>query len=175
MSFGLPSAALRRGNDNGADRPYIPEGPGSASGLTAAARHRMIIDEEGHVGVARQHGEGDWARTLDAITQCAERLPVTRKQDLEPGDCVIVSTRNSVYRLQALGGNLFHASGGWFEKNPVQRTVTINGCTFGGPAICTDIVAANGLFLEFGNNVTTTRIQDVRVLRLGREPAPVLH
>ena len=56
------------------------------------------------------------ARTLGAITHCVEQLPVTRKQDLVPGDCVIVSTKNSVYRLQALGGNLFHASGGWFDR-----------------------------------------------------------
>ena len=28
-----------------------------------------------------------------------------------------------------------------------------------------DVVAAPGLFLEFGNNVSTTRIKDVRVVR----------
>ena len=106
------------------------------------------------------------AHTLNDLGQFVERLPATRKQDLEPGDCVIVSTKNSVYRLQSLGGNLFHASGGWFEQNSAPRTVTVNGCTFGGLAIGTDIVAAIGLFLEFGNNVSTTRIRDVRVLRL---------
>ena len=166
---------MRRGNDNGAARPFIPGRPGPSSGLTAAPPTRMIMGEEGRMGVPREQTQDGWARTLDAITQCAERLPVTRKQDLEPGDCVIVSTRNSVYHLQALGGNLFHASGGWFDRNPVPRAVTINGCTFGGPAICTDIVAANGLFLEFGNNVTTTRIREVRVLRLNRTPDHALN
>ncbi|NIM63309.1 MAG: hypothetical protein GTO30_17205, partial [Acidobacteria bacterium] len=78
------------------------------------------------------------ARTLTDIGQYVEHLPATRKQDLEPGDCVIVSTKNSVYRLQALGGDLFYASGGWFDKNPAPRTVTVNGCTFGGQAIGTD-------------------------------------
>jgi len=43
--------------------------------------------------------------------------------------------------------------------------VTINGCTFGGSVIRHDVVAARGLFLEFGNKVSTTRIQDVRVVR----------
>jgi hypothetical protein len=105
-------------------------------------------------------------RTLDAIAHCVEQLPITRRQDLEPGDCVIVSTRNSVYRLQSLGGDRFHASGGWFDKTASNGPVTVNGCTFGGSAICPDIVAANGLFLEFGNSVSTTRIQSVRVLRL---------
>jgi hypothetical protein len=113
-----------------------------------------------------QQKSGVMARTLADIGQFAEHLPATRKQDLEPGDCVIVSTKNSVYRLQALGGDLFHASGGWFDQNGVSPTVTVNGCTFGGQAIGTDIVAAIGLFLEFGNNVSTTRIKDVRVLRL---------
>jgi hypothetical protein len=112
-----------------------------------------------------QQKTGVRARTLMAIAQCAKQLPVTRKRDLEPGDCVIVSTRNSVYYLQALGGDLFRASGGWFDRASSPRTVTVNGCTFGGSVICTDIVAAHGLFLEFGNRVSTTRIQDVRVLR----------
>ncbi len=115
------------------------------------------------------------ARTLNAITHCVERLPVTRKQDLEPGDCVIVSTKNSVYRLLALGGNLFHASGGWFDRTSSRGTVTVNGCTLGGSAICTDIVAANGLFLEFGNRVSTTRIQSVRVLRLSESGDSILN
>jgi hypothetical protein len=115
------------------------------------------------------------ARTLHAIAQCAERLPVTRKQDLAPGDCVIVYTKNSVYRLQALGGDLFHASGGWFDRTSSPTTITVKGCTFGGSAISTEIVAAIGLFLEFGNNVSTTRIQDVRVLRLCPSRVPVLN
>lgn len=115
--------------------------------------------------VTGQVKSGVRARTLTAIARFAKRLSVTRKGDLEPGDCVIVSTRNSVYYLQALGGDLFRASGGWFDKTSSPRTVTVNGCTFGGSVICTDIVAAHGLFLEFGNRVSTTRIQDVRVLR----------
>ena len=115
------------------------------------------------------------ARTLNVMARCVERLPLTRKRDLAPGDCVIVSTKNSVYRLQSLGGNLFHATGGWFDLNASPCTVTVTGCTFGGSAICTEIVAAIGLFLEFGNKVSTTRIQDVRVLRLAGEPNRLLN
>ena len=112
-----------------------------------------------------------WARTLTAMAAHSEHVPATRKGDLDPGDRVIVSTRNSVYCLQALGGDLFEVSGGWFERNPDARLTTVNGCTFGGVAICTDIVAARGLFLEFGNNVSTTRIQRVLVVR-GNEQNP---
>ncbi len=130
--------------------------------LTPDEHQRIVIP----MPAFDHHKSGVLARTLNDIGTFAEHLPATRKQDLEPGDCVIVSTKNSVYRLQALGGDLFHASGGWFEQNSAPRTVTVNGCTFGGLAIGTDIVAAIGLFLEFGNNVSTTRIQDVRVVRL---------
>ena len=115
------------------------------------------------------------ARTLNVMARYVERLPLTRKRDLSPGDCVIVSTKNSVYRLHALGGSLFHASGGWFDLNAAPSTVTVTGCTFGGSAICTEIVAANGLFLEFGNQVSTTRIRDVRVLRQSSNPDRVIN
>jgi hypothetical protein len=108
---------------------------------------------------------GQWTRTLDAIMEHAERLPVTRKSDLGPGDRVIVSTRNSTYCLHALGDGTFCVSGGWFERHSCSKLVTVNGCTYGGRAIRTDIVAAPGLFLEFGNNVSTTRIQRVQVVR----------
>ena len=104
-------------------------------------------------------------RTLAGIADCAEGAAVTRKQDLRLGDRVVVTTKNSVYCLDALGGDLFHVSGGWFERSAAPRLVTVNGCTFGGTAICTDIVAAPGLFLEFGNLVSTTRIREVRVVR----------
>jgi hypothetical protein len=57
-------------------------------------------------------------------------------------------------------------SGGWFDRRGVSpRTVEINGCTWGGTAIKQDIVAGRGLFLEFGNQVVTTRIEDFRIIR----------
>jgi hypothetical protein len=108
---------------------------------------------------------GAWARSLTSIARATDRWAVTRKADLETGDRVLVSTKNSDYCLESLGGDMFHVTGGWFEKRPESRFVTVNGCTFGGSAIWTDIVAAPGLFLEFGNNVSTTRIRRVRVVR----------
>lgn len=104
-------------------------------------------------------------RTVDGVARCAEQLPVTRLKDVEPGDCIIVSTKNSVYRLYSLGGSTFHVNGGWFDRNPGPSAVRLNGCTFGGMAICPDIVAGEGLFLEFGNNVSTTRIRAVNIER----------
>jgi hypothetical protein len=61
---------------------------------------------------------------------------------------------------------LYSVSGGWFDREGVSpQKMTINGCTWGGSAINLDLVAAPGLFLEFGNQVLTTRIQHVRVIR----------
>jgi len=106
------------------------------------------------------------ARTLAAITRSFTGLgPAVWKREVEPGDYVIVTTRNSVYYLLALGGGLFDVSGGWFRSATLREPVTVTGCTFGGRAICTELVAARGLFLEFGNRVSTTRIRDVRVIR----------
>jgi hypothetical protein len=105
-------------------------------------------------------------RTLGAIVEQTRGDEVVRKGELSAGDRVIVSTRNSIYSLWALGGDSFAVSGGWFDKTDEAPTVvTINGCTYGGSVIRHDVVAARGLFLEFGNNVSTTRIQSVRVLR----------
>ena len=104
-----------------------------------------------------------WARTLDAITKHARLDQVIQKSDIHWGDRVIVKTRNSTYCLLALGDDTFAVSGGWFEKN-ASGAVGVNGCTYGGRAILHDVVAGCGLFLEFGNNVLTTRIRDVRVV-----------
>jgi len=107
-----------------------------------------------------------YARTLGAIVEQARWSGVLRKCDVGCGDQVIVRTRNSIYSLWAMGDGTFAVTGGWFDK---QRTspamVGINGCTYGGSVIRHDVVAGAGLFLEFGNNVSTTRIKDVRVVR----------
>ncbi len=103
---------------------------------------------------------------LDNLLAPAACPGAVTKAELGLGDRVLVTTRNSTYILQSLGQDLFAASGGWFQQHaegPVQ--VAVNGCTWGGTAIKNDLVAAPGLFLEFGNRVKTTRIQEVRVFR----------
>ncbi len=111
---------------------------------------------------------------LDSLIRRAERLPCVRKSDLRCGDGVIVRTRNSWYSIIYLGDGRYRVSGGWFDRMGVSpATTTVNGCTWGGFAIRTDLVASPGLFLEFGNNVLTTRIQQVRVIR--PDPSPQIH
>jgi len=121
------------------------------------------------------HDRSRFARTLTAIVEHARWANAIRKQDLRFGDRVIVRTRNSVYELWAQGGDAFTVTGGWFDKNhdgPV--TVSVNGCTYGGSMIRHDVVAAAGLFLEFGNSVSTTRIRDVELIRWDGEQAEEL-
>ena len=112
--------------------------------------------------------------TLEARAMDADRLDAVRKNELVRGDSVLVQTKNSVYAILALGDGHYSVSGGWFDRNGGSgQVVTINGCTWGGSAIKQDIVAARGLFLEFGNRVVTTRIRDILVIRAGGDkPIP---
>ena len=105
-------------------------------------------------------------RTLGAISQHVDQFDGVSKQELQFGDCVTVRTRNSTYSIRVLGNDLYSVSGGWFDlKGLSPFKTTINGCTWGGRAIKVDVVAACGLFLEFGNQLMTTRIQKVDVIR----------
>ena len=106
------------------------------------------------------------AHTLDALTENASTLEPVRKNELHSGDWVLVRTKNSLYSICCLGSDQYVISGGWFDREGVSPArVSINGCTWGGTAIKADVIAARGLFLEFGNQVVTTRIQNVRVIR----------
>jgi hypothetical protein len=105
-------------------------------------------------------------QTLGSVVEHARWLGSVEKSDLYWGDRVLVATKNSLYSIVVLGENRYLVSGGWFDRRHLSpATVTINGCTWGGSVIKHDIVAAPGLFLEFGNKVMTTRIKRVRVIR----------
>ena len=111
-------------------------------------------------------------RALDALAAEADRLPAVLRADLRSGDFLVVTTRNSVYSLCLLEDGTYSVAGGWFDRHgDSPQRVGIAGCTFGGRAIKSDVVAAPGLFLEFENRVTTTRIREARVLR-GDESRP---
>lgn len=87
------------------------------------------------------------------------------KADLGFGDLVLVTTANSTYSIYVLDDGFYSVSGGWFDRrhlSPMKTTIT--GCTWGGSAIKSDIVAACGLHLEFGNRVVTSRIKKVHVV-----------
>ncbi len=111
-------------------------------------------------------------RTLDAIIAQADWGGSVRRSDLRRGDWLVITTKNSVYWICVLGEGLYSVSGGWFDRQGLSplRT-TINGCTWGGSAIRDDIVAAPGLCVEFGNQVMTTRIRQIRLIRGSEQQA----
>ena len=111
------------------------------------------------------------ARTLSAIVDHSQQIEPVRKTDLQDGDWIVVTTRNSTYSICVVGPELYTVSGGWFDRqSSAPFTVAVNGCTWGGSAIKSDILAAPGLFLEFSNRVRTTRIQQVNVFRGDYQP-----
>ena len=98
----------------------------------------------------------------------AAQLEGVRRDDLARGDWLAVRTRNSWYSLFHLGDGCFLVSGGWFDQQGIApASVTVGGCTWGGTAILPDLVACPGLFIEFGNGVTTTRVREVYLIRSG--------
>jgi len=105
---------------------------------------------------------------LEEIVESAGHLKQVRKSDLQCGDVAIITTRNSVYSIRVLGDSVYLVSGGWFDRKGVSpMRTTIRGCTWGGSIMKSDIVAACGLCLEFGNRVVTSTIQEVHVISCG--------
>ena len=111
-------------------------------------------------------GQSSTGVSLERLATAGAAVEGVRDADLQSGDWVIVQTRNSTYALRANGDGTFQATGGWFLREPSSgERMRIAGCTWGGSALLTRMVAAPGMFLEFANNVRTTRIREVRVLR----------
>lgn len=103
---------------------------------------------------------------LSTLTWFAHATEGVRKDEVRPGDHVLVSTRNSTYSIRMLSPDRYKVSGGWFALHGHGSMVLgINGCTFGGHAIHSGLLAARGLFLEFANRVVTTRIHRVDLIR----------
>ncbi|TAK14962.1 MAG: hypothetical protein EPO35_08870, partial [Acidobacteria bacterium] len=71
------------------------------------------------------------ARTISRLIEAAREQPGVRPADLQPGDWVIVRTKNSTYTLSAVGDGTFVVTGGWFsaERTDGQR-IAVRGCTW---------------------------------------------
>ena len=109
-------------------------------------------------------------RTLSAIVDNIDRLKAVYKSDLEFGDRLVVTTRNSTYFIHVFGERLYTVTGGWFDLHGLSpMNIAINGCTWGGRAIKEDLLAASGLHLEFENNVVTSRILQFQIIRCREE------
>lgn len=105
-------------------------------------------------------------RSLERLTREAASVQGVKRGDLGVGDRVIVATRNSIYSITAGAGESYVVAGGWFDRNRSSPArVRVNGCTLGGSCLLTELIAAIGLFIEFGNSVRTTRVRHVRLVR----------
>jgi hypothetical protein len=110
-------------------------------------------------------------KAIHDLAEAAKVVGGVSRQELKPGDRVIVSTRNSVYSLTARFDGAFDASGGWFERQGTGGvTIEVLGCTAGGHALFTGQIAAPGLFMEFADGLRTTRIRTVRCIRSKGSP-----
>jgi len=99
---------------------------------------------------------------LKNIVEQSDNLKEIKKKDLCPGDEIKLRTRNSLYTIKVDKDDSYIVSGGWFDKMAMSPVKTkINGCTWGGSIIKTDIIAACGLLLEFGNRILTSTIQEI--------------
>ena len=107
-------------------------------------------------------------RTLDRIVEHSADINGIWADDVQPGDWVVVRTKNSTYSLASQGDGVFRVAGGWFKAEGTDdRSVRIAGCTWGGAVIHTRLIAAVGMFLEFDNGVRTTRIREAQLIRGG--------
>jgi len=100
--------------------------------------------------------------TLADFIEETQYTAQVRKREVYRGDWVLVRTCNSVYTIRMLDDHHCLVSGGWFDRHGLSPVVTsITGCSWGGCMIKTDIIAACGLCLEFGNRVITSPIRAI--------------
>jgi hypothetical protein len=99
---------------------------------------------------------------LKNLTETSSDLFQVYKHEVKQGDQVHLKTINSVYVIKVVEEGEYLVSGGWFDRqNLSPHKINIRGCTWGGTAIKTDIIAAPGLCIEFGNNLITSKINKV--------------
>ena len=51
-------------------------------------------------------------QNLSTLVEMSNELEQVPKTNLEPGDCLLVQTNNSIYYLRSLGDGWFETSGG---------------------------------------------------------------
>lgn len=100
---------------------------------------------------------------IERLAGIGSSVQGVRRRDLVRGERIVISTRNSIYALSVRDDGTFEVSGGWFEREGESPTITaIAGCSAGGHALFTELVAAPGFFIEFGDGIRTTRVRTIR-------------
>jgi hypothetical protein len=109
-----------------------------------------------------------FGHTLSLFGDLSDRVEALRRQEVSPGDSIMVRTQNSVYALRLGDDGVFSVSGGWFRRRGKENTrLTITGCSLGGSMIRIDTIVACGFSIEFGNRLVTSPVRSFFVLRKG--------
>jgi hypothetical protein len=109
---------------------------------------------------------GKFGISLDFIVKQTTEIDKVKRCHLKTGDYMYVKTLNSVYVIRKREDNLYEVSGGWFDRRGLSpKVIAIRGCTWGGSIINLGIVAARGLLIEFGNNLLTSPIRKIIVIK----------
>jgi hypothetical protein len=99
---------------------------------------------------------------LKNLTEICDKQLNIYKHSLNSGDLVYLKTANSAYTIKVTGKDEYMVSGGWFDaQNLSPYRIKIRGCTWGGSAINTEIIAAPGLCIEFSNNLITSIVNKI--------------
>jgi hypothetical protein len=105
------------------------------------------------------------AATLNLMAEVSQRYPQVRKDEVAPGDWIIIRTVKSEYRLRVLDKDLYEVSGGWFDKKGYASVkIGVAGATWGGSAILPQVLAACGLRVEFRNRLITSPVESIVIL-----------
>jgi len=106
--------------------------------------------------------------TLSSFGDLSAGASAVRRQEVSPGDSIMVRTQNSVYALRLGDDGAFSVSGGWFRRKGRENTrMTITGCSLGGNMIRIDTIVACGFSIEFGNRLVTSPVRSFFILRHG--------
>ncbi len=103
---------------------------------------------------------------LDKIVQSTEKLKHVSKASFNLWDYLFVKTRNSLYTIRKIEDTYFEVSGGWFDKKGLSPSrLMIRGCSYGGSTLHINMLAACGLRMEFGNNLITSPVNQIIVIK----------
>ena len=109
---------------------------------------------------------GKFGFNLNRVVEYSEEIKHISKDHFNQWDCLLVRTQNSLYTIRQTDEQLYEVSGGWFDKQGLSPTkMIIRGCTWGGSIIHINLLAACGLCLEFGNNVITSPVIQIVVIK----------
>jgi hypothetical protein len=105
-------------------------------------------------------------QSMNLIVEENDHLKHVTKNELKPGDFIFVKTCNSLYKICKAEDGLYGISGDWFDPNSIYPyRLTIRGCSWCGSIIIISMTAAIGLCPEFSNNLVTSPVRKIILIK----------